>query len=67
MGRHKITGETTMVRLAVGTLRRVEHVLGTLRRDSTGEYTAEKTSEFIRAAIERELERRERRERKQHI
>jgi hypothetical protein len=60
MGRHRTTGETTLIRLPVGTLARIERVLGTLLRVSTGERTPEKTSEFMRGAVEREIARRER-------
>jgi hypothetical protein len=52
MGRKRINDEATMARFPGGTLERIENVLG----------DHEKTADFIRAAIARELAKRERRQ-----
>ena len=51
VGRRRINGEQTMARFPDGTLERIREVL----------LQNEKQSDFIRHAVERELERRERR------
>ena len=49
VGRHRINGEQTMARFPDGTLERIKGVL----------MEGEKQSDFIRLAVERELEKRE--------
>lgn len=52
MGRKRINDEATMARFPGGTLERIEKTLG----------NKEKTADFIREAIARELAKRERRQ-----